>query len=183
MFGQNYNMNKQIALKNSLRQLWEQHSFWTRSFIISTAAGLGDLDLVTKRLLRNPSDFANLLKKYYNNDKAETFQKLLEQHLLIAGDMVNAAKAGFTEDVAAYRKRWYENADMIAAFLAGINPNWNEKKWQNLLYDHLKMVEAEAIQRLNRQYDADIKTFDQIENQSLQMEDYMASGIINQFFI
>ena len=31
---------------------------WTRSWIIDTVDQLGDLDAVTERLLRNPSDFA-----------------------------------------------------------------------------------------------------------------------------
>ncbi|MGI6728179.1 MAG: hypothetical protein ACOX4P_06500 [Anaerovoracaceae bacterium] len=51
---------KQIKIMNTLRKLWEQHVMWTRSFIISTIEGLSDLDPVTKRLLQNPTDFANV---------------------------------------------------------------------------------------------------------------------------
>lgn len=49
---------RQMELRNQLRKLWEQHVFWTRLFIISTAGCLGDVELVTRRLLRNPGDFA-----------------------------------------------------------------------------------------------------------------------------
>lgn len=49
---------QQMCLMNRIRQLWEQHVYWTRFFIISTAADLGDLEPVTNRLLQNPKDFA-----------------------------------------------------------------------------------------------------------------------------
>lgn len=65
---------------------------WTRSFIISTASDLGDLKFVVNRLLQNPSDFADLFRKFYGNQKADMFKELFTQHLLIAGDFVNAAK-------------------------------------------------------------------------------------------
>ena len=37
---------QQICLMNQLQQLWAQHVYWTRLFIISTAAGLDDLALL-----------------------------------------------------------------------------------------------------------------------------------------
>lgn len=40
-------------------------------FIISTAADLGDLESVTKQLLQNPSDFAQVLRIFYGDKKAE----------------------------------------------------------------------------------------------------------------
>ncbi len=63
-----------IILNNTLRKLWEQHIMWTRSFIISTVDNLGDIEFVTKRLLRNPSDFAAVLKNYYGSEKADKFR-------------------------------------------------------------------------------------------------------------
>ena len=121
---------------------------WTRSFIISTADNLGDLDVVTQRLLRNPSDFAAVLKPYYGDAKANRFQKLLGDHLLIAADLVNQAKSGNTEGADAARKKWYENAAEISAFLAAINPYWRKQEWSRMLNEHLKMTEHEAVTRL-----------------------------------
>ena len=39
---------QQMCLMNRIRQLWEQHVYWTRFFIISTAADLGDLEAAPK---------------------------------------------------------------------------------------------------------------------------------------
>ena len=83
---------QQICLMNQLRQLWGQHVYWTRFAIISTAADLDDSDPVTKRLLRNPKDFAKLFAPIFGMKTAKRFEELFTWHLLIAADLVNAAK-------------------------------------------------------------------------------------------
>ncbi len=168
-------------LTNEFRKLWEQHVMWTRSFIISTASNLPDLPLVTKRLLRNPMDFANLLRPFYGKQKADEFEKLLTDHLLIAATLVNDAKAGNASGVEQARKQWYSNADDIAKFLSSINPYWSFKEWQSLLYDHLRMTEAEAVYELTQKHDESITLYDSIEDEALRMADLMASGIKKQF--
>lgn len=172
----------QINIINTFRKLWEQHIMWTRSFIISTAADLGDLSNVTERLLHNPTDFAMVLRNYYGPEKAKRFEALLKDHLLIAASLVNNAKKGNTDEVAKDRKRWYENADELSIFLSEINPYWSMRKFRSLFYDHLKMTEDEAVFRLNNKYPLDIMIYDSIESQALKMADFMSYGIINQFY-
>lgn len=172
---------KEVDLMNEIRKLWEQHGTWTRMTIISMAENLKDVDLVTNRLLRNPKDFANLLRPLYGNDAASRFENLLTNHLTIAADLVEATKSGNTRAAADAEKKWYENADEIAAFLASINPYWNESEWRNMLREHLSLVTAEAVNRLNGNYAADIRVYDQIEDQALKMADVMSMGIIRQF--
>ncbi|OQB22816.1 MAG: hypothetical protein BWY11_02021 [Firmicutes bacterium ADurb.Bin182] len=173
----------QLAVHDKMRVLWEQHVMWTRSFIISAAESLNDLQLVTERLLRNPSDFAAVLRRYYGNTTASKFEEALRNHLLIAADLVNSAKAGNTAAVEAARRKWYDNADTIAAFLAGINPYWPEQEWRRLLYGHLRTTEQEAVYRLNKQYARDIAIYDTVEAQALEMADLTSRGIIEQFGI
>ncbi len=176
------NCKNQISVFNIFRKLWEQHVFWTRSFIISTASELADLDLVTERLLRNPTDFAVALRNFYGLDKARAFEGLLKEHLLIAASLVNNTKNGNTEAAYEDRRKWHKNADEISAFLGEINPYWSARQFRSLLYDHLKMTEDEAVYRLNGKYASDIALFDSIEAQALEMADFMAYGILNQFF-
>lgn len=59
---------REICLINQLRMLWEQHVYWTRFFIISTASDLDDLEPVTNRLLQNPGDFAQVFP-YFTEQK------------------------------------------------------------------------------------------------------------------
>lgn len=176
-----YSNYGQMNLINGMRKLWMEHVFWTRLFILSAAADGGDLPQVTKRLLRNPSDFADVLEIYYGKEKADTFRNLLEDHLKIAASIVTNAKAGNSKAVEQYTKKWYDNADEIASFLAYINPYWDREEWKNMLYDHLKLTMDEAVARLGGEYTKDILLFDMIEEQAIAMADLMSFGMIKQF--
>lgn len=174
---------EQINLMNGLRKLWEQHVWWTRSFIISVAEGLDELELVAERLLRNPTDFANVLAIYYGKDKADTFRMLLEEHLKIGAVIVTSAKNGDAEAVGENLKLWYDNADDIVEFLVSINPHWDREQWKGLFYDHLKMTTDMIAARLADEYAKDIMIFEMIEEQALRMADFMSVGMMNQFEI
>lgn len=56
---------QEVRLKSAMRLVWEQHVYWKRMTIISIAFTLPDVDFVTARLLRNPTDMGNLLRPSY----------------------------------------------------------------------------------------------------------------------
>ena len=171
----------EFDLNNNIRMLWEQHVFWTRLTILSMVFGLPDVDVVTKRLLRNPKDFEAALRPLYGDRIASRFADLFTRHLVIAAELVKAAKAGNSRAAADAEKRWYANADEIAAFLASINPYWSEENWKNMLYKHLAMTKSEAVSLLTKKYEESISIFDEIEKQALEMADYITYGIVRQF--
>jgi len=170
-----------LEIMNEMRKLWEQHSVWTRSAINSIVFSLPNEDLVIQRLLRNPDDFANALKPFYGSLNASKFGELLKEHLVIAAELVKAAKAGNNEKAADAEKRWYANADAIAAFLGRINPYWSEENWRTMMHEHLRLVKAEAVTLLQKDYKGNIDIYDEIEDQALMMADTLAIGIIRQF--
>ena len=172
---------RQLQVMNTLRRLWTDHVLWTRSFIVSTAFSNADINEVTRRLLRNPADFAAVLTPFYGAQAAQAFENLLTAHLQIAAQLVNAAKAGDAAAAGQARRQWYANAANIAAFLARANPYWNQAEWQAMLFEHLRMTENEAVQQLNGRYADSIAQYDAIQNQALEMADVMAQGIIQQF--
>src|SRR5512136_657584 len=121
----------QEDLKLNLRELWTEHVIWTRLFIMSVADNTTDKTVVTQRLLKNYDDMANAMKPYYGNDTGTKFGDLIEEHLLIAADLVMAAKAGNNTAASEAENKWYVNADKIAAFENSINPNWNKLAMMN----------------------------------------------------
>lgn len=171
----------QLDLSNYLRLLWEQHVVWTRLTIVSMVFDLPDVDFVTNRLLRNPKDFEMLLSPLYGERIASAFADLFTSHLVIAAQLVQAAKAGDTEAAEDAEKSWYANADEIAAFLGSINPYWSVQEWKTMLYEHLAMTKSEAVYILTGQYEESIDIFDRIEALALRMADVMTQGIIGQF--
>jgi hypothetical protein len=171
----------EVDLMNNIRMLWEQHGAWTRMAINSMVFGLPDEELVTSRLLQNPVDFANALRFFYGEKIASKFSDLLKSHLVIAAQLVKAAKAGNNKSAIEAEKKWYENANEIAAFLNYINPYWSMESWKAMLHEHLALVKAEAVALLIKDYATSIKVYDKIEIQALEMADMMAEGIIQQF--
>lgn len=171
----------ELELNNQIRMLWEQHVYWTRMLIISMAFNLHDMQEAANRLLKNPKDFQAALTPLYGEEKAAQFAELLTAHLVIASELVKAAKAGDSAAAADAEARWYKNADQIAAFLASINPYWSYEQWQKLLYDHLAMTKQEAVDILTQNFADSINTFDKIEQEALVMADVMTQGIVKQF--
>lgn len=171
----------ELDLINTMRMLWEQHVAWTRMVIISIAEDLADLEFVTKRLLRNPLDFKAVLLPLYGEEKSSEFADLLTEHLVIAAELVKAAKAHDCAAVADAEKRWFSNADEIAAFLNYINPYLPKEAFMTMLHEHLILTESEAVARLNKDYEKDIALYDMVEEQALTMADAISEGIVQQF--
>jgi hypothetical protein len=82
------------------------------------------------------------------NQAGNQLTDLLEGHILIAANLVNAAKPGNDSTVADTDERWSDNADEFAAFLIDANPNWNKEELIDMLHNHLNMTRAEAVARL-----------------------------------
>lgn len=173
--------SKGQTLSNHMRLLWEQHVYWTRMLILSIAFKLPDAEFVTNRLLRNPKDFEAALRPFYGGDIAAKFAELFTSHLTIAAELVKAASAGNGTAAADAERRWYANADQIAAFLGSFNPYWSAQEWQKMLYDHLAMTKTEAVDILSQRYADSISTFENIERQAMLMADTMTHGIVKQF--
>jgi hypothetical protein len=107
---------------------------------------------------------------------------LLTDHILIAADLITAAKAGDNAAFEAAHAAWYANADDIAAFLASANPHhWPEAEMAAMMREHLDLTLQEASARLAGDWDADIAAYDEIHLQILQMADMLSDGIVSQF--
>lgn len=75
---------------------------------------------------------------------------LLRDHILIATEVVKAAKAGNQAQLADAQKKWSANGKDIAAFLSGANPNWAKGDLEAMLQKHLDLTTGEVVGRLKR---------------------------------
>lgn len=168
-------------LRIALRDLWVDHVIWTRQYIVAAVADAPDTDYAAQRLLDNQVDIGNAIKPFYGDGAGDTLTTLLQDHILIAGDLLAAAKAGDSSGLEEAEEKWYQNADDIATFLSDANPHWPKDHLVNMLDDHLALTKAEAVARLTGDYSADINAFDEIHDQAMTMADELADGIVKQF--
>lgn len=171
----------ELALKTGMRKLWSEHVLWTRQYIVDAAAGLPSADATSKRLLRNQEDIGNAIAPYYGSAAGAKLTDLLKQHILIAVDVVAAAKAGDNTKLADADKRWHDNAADLATFLSSANPNWPKQALLSMLNEHLALTTQEATARLQQRWDDDIAAFDKVFSQAMMMADALSDGIAKQF--
>jgi hypothetical protein len=168
-------------LHDAMRKLWADHVVWTRLYIIAAAAGDASAPTAAARLLRNQEDIGNAIAPYYGSAAGARLTDLLKQHILIAVDLVTAAKAGDNAKVSDADRRWRANADDIATFLSGANPNWPKATVLSMMNQHLTLTTQEATARLQGRWNDDASIFDSIYTQILGMADALSDGIVKQF--
>lgn len=171
----------QLALISAMRKLWMEHAFWTKNAIDSILAGSDDTGVVVDRLLRNQDDIGNLIKPYYGIAAGNQLATLLRSHINIAGELVQAVKAGDQTNIERLNQMWYANADQIVAFLSKANPELSEAELKTMFYKHLQQVTDIVMARASGNWAKEVMVYDAGENHLIHIADYLAQGIIKQF--
>jgi hypothetical protein len=173
---------KAVALRENMRKLWEDHITWTRLAIISLETGTPDTDATLARLLQNQTDIGDAVKPFYGDAAGDELTKQLRAHILIAAEVIAAAKAGDSSALADAQARWIANADQIAAVLHSVNPKyWPLETLKTEMHMHLDLTTEEAVARLQGNWTADVAAYDKVHNHILHMSDLLSEGIIEQF--
>lgn len=171
---------KPNELRDGMRRLWTDHVAYTRLYIISATQRLPDTDATAKRLLKNQDDIGAAIKPYYGAEAGDRLAGLLKEHITIATEIVDAAMMNDEAKKDAASKRWGTNADRLATFLSGANPNWPKADLRKMLDQHLELTAEELDAQLKKDWDRGIATYDRINDQILGMADALTDGIMKQ---
>ncbi len=169
------------ALGKAMRDLWADHVVWTRNYIIAATSDSPDAQAAANRLLANQDQIGQAIVPYYGQAAGTKLAGLLRDHILIAVDLVAAAKANDQAKLQAADQRWHANAADIATFLSGANPNWPREAVVSMMNEHLALTTQEAVARLKKDWNGDVATFDKIFDQAMMMADALTDGIVKQF--
>lgn len=172
---------KMVQLQTDMQKVWIDHTIWTRSYIVSVMSNRPDQKDVLDRLLQNQQDIGNVIKPYYGEAAGNKLADLLKEHILIAGKIVAAAKAGKQADVKKLEADWHRNADDISKFLSAANPNWPFQTLQEMLYAHLQLITEIVLDCLKGEWKADIAATDKNEIHMIHLADILTEGIVKQF--
>lgn len=172
----------ELALRQGMRQLWEDHVTWTRLAVISLTSDAPDANAAVSRLLRNQTDIGNAIKAYYGRAAGQALTRMLREHITIAAELIAAAKAADGAKVASAQASWQRNADQIAGFLNKANPHaWKLGELKAMLRTHLGLTTQEVLARLGGKWAADVRAYDAIHRQALAMADMLSDGLVEQF--
>ena len=170
------------ALKSEMRYLWSDHAVWTRDVIVAILDKSPVTGASLKRLLDNQVDIGNAIKPYYGDAAGQALTDLLTEHIVVAGDLLIAARDGNTAGFNEAKLKWYKNGDDIAIFLNTANPeNWILEHMKQHMKDHLDFTLGEAVAHLQGDYGAEIEFYDKVYEQLMHMSDSLADGIAKQF--
>jgi len=173
---------KQLAFHDAMRKLWEDHVTWTRLAIVDIAAGAPSTNATVARLLKNQSDIGNAVAAYYGKPAGAKLTALLREHILIAADILTAAKTANQAGLTSAQQRWTANANEIAAFLHSANPKqWSLKMLRAMMLTHLELTTREAVTWLNGDWAGSIAAYENVHGEILAMADMLSSGIEKQF--
>lgn len=170
-----------FRLQSDMRQLWEDHVFWTHTYLESFLGGLAGTEEVKARLIRNQVDLGDAIKPFYGNDAGDALTGLLKDHISGAVDVVVAAKANDAAALVTAKANWYANGAAIAAFLASANPNWNAADLAAMMVMHLDQTILSATAMIKGDWAAGVVAYDAIEAHIVRMADALSAGIAAQF--
>jgi hypothetical protein len=131
------------------------------------------------RLLQNAQDMEDALAPYYGDD-AEVLGDLIRDHLVIAAQILQAAKDG--QPLDGLIASWYANSHDIAVQMNEMNPEfWPLEETEKMWTDHLDATLAEAVAHLTGDFEGEVSAYDEVHDLALEMADFFSDGVMRQF--
>lgn len=183
LFGQYAQSTEDIHhFQNAWRKIWEEHVFWTRSYLVSNTNALEDSEFVYGRLQKNQADLGESLKPFYGEVAGMRFTQLLLEHVKIGGNLITFL--GQHQDLEAIKtmQLWRSNVDDIAVHLNHLNQAfWPLGDVQAILNEHLNKTDDEIKLQISKDWNGSISAYDQVHHHALFVADFFSKGIIKQF--
>lgn len=167
----------QMNLIFNMRIFWRRLTTWTRIYIISRYLEIGTAEESFERLYLENLNFGDMIRILFSRSISDRYSQLLNQYSIGIRDLITAQLQQNFDAVRQNIDRLLQNADQTAAFLASINPYFNEEEWRNLLRTYLQDTLQEANLFASKDYRMDIEYFDRLITLSNTMGDTFAQAL------
>ena len=167
----------QMSLIFNVRIAWRRLTTWTRAYIISRYLGIGTAEELFRRLYLEVQEFSSMIQVIFGREISRRNAGYLVLYTIILRDLLSAYLEGNMEAVQQNLDRFYQTINDNAAFLASINPYWNEAEWRYLLETYLQYTIEEANSFASGDYKKSIETFDLHTELTNRMGDIFAQGL------
>jgi hypothetical protein len=164
------------------RDLWIGHVFWVRNVVDATFEGdAAAAKAAEGQVVANAKAIAGSIEPFYGKAASEKLFTLLAGHWGAIKGYLDAAHAGDTAKADASFKDLLKNADEIAAFLGGANPNLPVDTLKGLLAAHGSHHVQQIKEFKAKQFDAEARTWAAMTGHMYVIADALADGIAKQF--
>lgn len=171
--------SKAIQTKDALRDLWVGHVFWVRNVAVETLAGnTAAAKAAEDQVVANARQIAGAIEPYYGKAASEKLFGLLAGHYGAVKEYLVA------QDKAAQDAAWKKlgaNAEEIAKFLSGANPNLPIDTLRGLLIAHGGHHVQQITQLRAKDYAGEAQTWEAMKQHMYVIADALAGAIAKQF--
>jgi hypothetical protein len=173
---------KVAATQAAERDLWVGHIFWVRE----VARGIAEknpaaADFAEKQVVANAKQIAGAIEAFYGKAATDQLFKLLAGHYTAIKAHATATVAG---DAAGAKQAIADltgNANEIAKFLSGANPNLPEATLKSLLAAHGGHHVEQNKQLAAHDMAGEARTWDAMKSHVYTLADALVGGIAKQF--
>lgn len=169
---------EQLNIISLFQRLFTQLAVFMRSYINTSIFNAPSKASNAERLMQVSSDFRNAFLLFYGPEIADEFNNLFTNFIASSTNVIEGYGANNQELINQGVQEWYENADLLAEFLASINMFWDENHWKNLLYQYINLKIQMILAVFSGDYEREIKAYDKVFDLTTTMGSYMARGII-----
>lgn len=180
--GRRFGITAECCLLNaSLRAILERHTNWKTLAMLSIIDKAKDTAAVAARLYKNVSDLAGFLEHFYGPENASRVAHLLKEHCRLTLDLFAEIDEVSSPKVKDICYRWQENAESICRFLHELNPFLDCDELLAVLSEHLSLIEACALYRIQENYEKQTMMFDLLAIQAQDIADILTDALKDQF--
>ena len=168
--------------KAALRDLWAGHIFWIRNVVLDNATNNpAARDAAEKEVVANAKQIADTITPFYGEAASEKLFTLLAGHYGAVKEYSEATVAGTTRQQDAALAHLASNADEIAVFLSGANPNLPKDTVRGLIAAHGAHHVAQIIQFQEGDYAREAETWQVMRQHVYVIADALTTALATQF--
>ena len=169
-------------LHAAMRELWQGHAETTREYALAVKAGDAAAEKkAADAVVANAKQIADAVGSFYGADAGKKMLELLAGHWAGVKALTDAGKTGDSAASAKAIQDLTANADAIAKFLSGANPNLPESAVKSLLVTHAGHHSQLISEIMKGDTAAAAKTWAAMHAHMNTLADALSDGIAKQF--
>lgn len=169
-------------LHAAMRELWQGHADTTRDYALAVKAGDAAAEKkAADAVVANATKIADAVGSFYGDAAGKKMLELLAGHWTGVKSLTDAQKKGDTAGVTKAMSDLSTNADAIAKFLSGANPNLPESAVKGLLVAHAAHHQTLTGEIMKGDTANAAKTWSAMQAHMNTLADALSDGIAKQF--